>query len=114
MCEVTDIRYYTDEQVSKAVIRGLRQRGIDVLSTPEAGNNHANDEDQLKFSTAQQRVLFTQDNDFLMLAAHGIEHTGIVYASQRFTIGSVILGLLDVHREFSAESMVDAVKYLKR
>lgn len=111
---MSDIRYYADEQVSKAVIRGLRQRGIDVLSTPEAGNDHATDEVQLAFSTSEQRVLFTQDNDFLMLAAHGLKHTGIVYASQRFTIGRIILGLLDVHREFSAESMVDAVKYLKR
>ena len=78
---MTDIRYYTDEQVSKAVVRGLRQRGIDVLSTPEAGNNYATDEDQLKFATTEQRVLFTQDNDFLTMAAHGIEHAGIVYAS---------------------------------
>ncbi len=30
------IRLYTDEHVPKAVIRGLRQRGIDVLTVPEA------------------------------------------------------------------------------
>ncbi len=78
--------------MSKAVIRGLRQTGIDVLSTPEAGNSHATDEDQLKFSMAEQRVLFTQDNDFLTLAAHGMRHAGIVYASQRFTLGGILLG----------------------
>lgn len=30
------IRFYTDEQVARAVARGLRQRGVDVLTIPEA------------------------------------------------------------------------------
>lgn len=34
---MTVIRYYTDEHVAIAVVRGLRQRGINVLSVPEAG-----------------------------------------------------------------------------
>ena len=29
------IRYYTDEHVAYAVIHGLRQRGVDVVSVPE-------------------------------------------------------------------------------
>ena len=31
------IRFYTDEHVAKAVVPGLRQRGVDVLTVPEAG-----------------------------------------------------------------------------
>ena len=30
------IKYYTDENVSKAIVNGLRQRGVDVLTTQEA------------------------------------------------------------------------------
>jgi uncharacterized protein with PIN domain len=111
---VTEIRFYTDEQVHKAIVRGLRQRGIDVLSVPEAGTDHADDDFQLKYSTSNNRVLFTQDQDFLAIAVSGIEHSGIVYGSQKLTIGQTILGLVDVHREFDAESMTNAVKYLKR
>jgi hypothetical protein len=33
---VSKIRYYVDKHVSRAVVRGLRQRGVDVLSVPEA------------------------------------------------------------------------------
>ena len=34
---MNEIRYYTDENISRAVINGLRQRGVNVLSVPEAG-----------------------------------------------------------------------------
>jgi hypothetical protein len=33
----TEIKFYTDEHVSGAVVRGLRQRGVDVLTLVEAG-----------------------------------------------------------------------------
>jgi hypothetical protein len=48
-----------------------------------------------------------------MIAASGIEHAGIVYGSKKFSIGHTIRGLVDLHREFSAEEMVSSVKYLK-
>ncbi len=111
---MTKIRFYTDEQVHKAIIRGLRQRGIDVLSVPEAGTDHADDDFQIKFASSNNRVLFTQDKDFLTIAASGIEHGGVVYGSQKYSIGQTIFGLVDVHREFDAESMINAVKYLKK
>ena len=110
---MTEIRYYTDEQVSKAVIRGLRQRGINVLSVPEAETDHEPDDFQLSFATKQGRVLFTQDQDFLSIAASELEHAGIVYGSQKFSIGDTIRGLVEIHREFSAEDMIGVVKYLK-
>ena len=110
---MTEIRYYTDEQVSRAIIRGLRQRGIDVLSVPEAGTDHATDEFQIEYATEHRRVLFTQDQDFLVIAASGVKHAGVVYGSQKHSTGHIIRGLADVHREFSAEDMINMVKYLK-
>lgn len=32
------IRFYLDENIAKAAASGLRHRGIDVLTTPEAGH----------------------------------------------------------------------------
>jgi hypothetical protein len=55
------IRFYTDEHVSRAVIKGLRQRGVDVLSVPEAGLIGALDEEHLVKATQESRVLFTQE-----------------------------------------------------
>ena len=34
---MSKIRFQTDEHVSKAVVRALRRRGVDVQRTPEIG-----------------------------------------------------------------------------
>lgn len=109
---MTVIRYYTDEHVALAVIRGLRQRGIDVLSVPQAGMRGASDEDHLTLARKQRRVAFTQDTDFLRLATAGRNHAGIVYASQRTAIGEIIRGLVLIHQVLEAEEMVGRVEYL--
>ena len=41
------IKYYTDEHIPKAVIQGLRHRGMDVLSIPDAGMLGASDEKEM-------------------------------------------------------------------
>ncbi|MEE4377293.1 MAG: DUF5615 family PIN-like protein [Candidatus Competibacteraceae bacterium] len=101
-----------DEHVAKAVIRGLRQRGVDVLTTPEASKLHATDEEHLAFALSERRVIFTQDNDFLKLAASGQPHAGIVYASQHSPIGHIIQGLMLIYQILDAEEMVGNIEYL--
>ena len=64
---MADIRFYTDEHVARAVVRGLRERGIDVLSVPEAGMMGARDVQHLALALREDRVLFTQDTDFCVL-----------------------------------------------
>lgn len=58
------IKFYTDEHVAKAVVAGLRRRGVDVLTAPEAGLHPAADEEHLELAVQQGRVIFTQDADF--------------------------------------------------
>ena len=77
------IKFYTDEHVSPAVVNGLRQRGIDVLTAKEAGMLGMPDEKHLEIASTQGRVIFTQDSDFLRFHSKGINHHGIVYAHQR-------------------------------
>jgi predicted nuclease of predicted toxin-antitoxin system len=109
---VSTIRLYTDEHVAQAVIRGLRQRGIDVLSVPEADMRGARDEEHLALAYRQGRVVFTQDADFLRLAAAGNNHAGIVYASQQTSIGEIIRGLVLIHQVLAAEEMSGRIEYL--
>ncbi len=90
---MSKIRYYTDEHVARAVVNGLRQRGIDVLSVVEAAMLGAEDEAHLVFGLAEQRVIFTQDADFLRLAAADKQHAGVVYTPQRMSSGEIIRGL---------------------
>ena len=109
---MSKVRYYTDENVSGAVIRGLRQRGVDVLTTPEANKLTATDDEHLSFALAEGRVIFTQDTDFLRLASSGAAHAGIVYAHQQTAIGDVIRGLMLIYQVLEAEEMVGNVEFL--
>ena len=109
---MSEIRYYTDEHVARAVIRGLRQRGVDVLTVPEADMMGATDEAHLALAFSQGRVLFTLDVDFLRLAAAGIEHNGVVYTPQHTTIGDIIRGLMFIYQVLEAKDMVGKVEYL--
>ncbi len=107
------IRFYTDEHVPKAVVGGLRRRGVDVLTVPEAGMMGASDEEHLALAHRQGRVLFTQDEDFLRLHAAEASHSGIVYAHQQdASIGVMISGLMLVFEVFEAREMKGHLEYL--
>ena len=106
------IRYYMDEHVAKAVIRGLLQRGVDVLSVVEANMLGAKDHEHLEFALKQRRVVFTQDDDFLQLAARGHAHAGIVYAPQHTAVREIIQGLMLIYQVIEAEEMVNHCEFL--
>jgi predicted nuclease of predicted toxin-antitoxin system len=59
------MKFHLDKNVNPAIASGLRIRGIDVTTTPEAGLRQAPDESQLEYAKAAGRVLFTHDDDFL-------------------------------------------------
>lgn len=109
---MAEIKFYLDEHVSRAVAKGLRQRGADVLTVPEAGMIGASDEEHLARAEREGRVIFTQDDDFLRLAAQGYPHAGIVYARQPTPIGEIIYGLMLVLQVLSLEEMRDHVEFL--
>lgn len=110
---MSKIRFYLDEQVDYAVARGLRVRGIDVLTTPDAHNRGLGDEGQLSYARSENRVLVTQDEDFLIYARQSIDHTGIVYyKTQTRSVKQVIRALLALYDETSAEEMIGLVKFL--
>ena len=106
------IKYYTDEHVPGAVVQGLRQRGVDVLTFVEAGRAGDSDQNQLAFARTEGRVIYTNDEDFLRLAPLVPDHAGIVYTHQQTPIGAVISGLLLIHGVFEPHEMVGRVEYL--
>jgi uncharacterized protein with PIN domain len=106
------IKFYTDEHVAKAVVKGLRQRGVDVKSVIDAGMLTATDQEHLALAWREGRVIFTQDDDFLRLHATGVNHAGIVYAPQGTSIGEIIFGLMLIYQVLDAEDMKGHVEYL--
>jgi uncharacterized protein with PIN domain len=109
---VSEIRYYADEHVSKAVVRGLRQRGVNVLTVAEAKTQGLSDKEQLEFALSEGRVIFTQDDDFLRIAASGKPHGGIVYVPQHTPIGRIVHGLMLIYQVLEAEEMAGKIEFL--
>ena len=107
------IAFYMDEHVPKAVVEGLRRRGVDVLTVPEADMMGASDENHLAFARQEQRVVFTQDEDFLRLHAAGAAHAGLVYTHQQgASIGEIIYGLMLVYEIYDATEMTGHLEYI--
>jgi predicted nuclease of predicted toxin-antitoxin system len=59
------VRLYLDENVNGAVVEGLRQRGVDLLTAQEEGREGAPDPAVLDRATELGRDLFSQDRDLL-------------------------------------------------
>lgn len=106
------IKFYTDEHVARAVVKGLRNRGVDVITAHEAGNLEADDEVHLDYARREGRVLFTQDADFLRLHSAGESHAGIAYVPQGTDIGIIIRGLMLIHDLLAPDDMRDHVEFL--
>lgn len=106
------VSFYLDEHIAYAVAVGLRRRGVDAVTAAEAGLLGAPDEDILAWAKAEQRVIFTHDDDFLRLHSSGVSHAGIVFALQGMRIGEVIRGLKLVHDLLDVHDMAGHVEFL--
>jgi hypothetical protein len=98
-----------DEHVGSAIVHGLRRRGLDVVTVTEAGMRGKNDHDQLAFALNTQRVIFTQDRDFLRLAT---SVPMLASCTQGVPIGTIVSGLLLIYNVLSAEEMMGNVEYI--
>ena len=82
------------------------------MTTQDAGMLGAVDAVQLTYATSQGRVIFTQDDDFLRLAATDITHAGIAYVPQGTPIGVMVRGLMEISSLLDAVDMIDRVEFL--
>jgi predicted nuclease of predicted toxin-antitoxin system len=107
------IRLFFDQHQPSGVARGLRRRGVDVLTAQEAGRCGLPDPNQLQFATAEDRVIMTFDADYLALHASGVAHAGIVWCrATKYTIGQLIQFLFLLHQVADRDGMRNFVEYL--
>ena len=107
------IKFHLDENLSSAIAGGLRRRGIDVTTTPEAGLIGSTDEEQLEFARQAGRVLVTLDDDLLRLHAKGLPHAGIAYCRQGTrSIGQMLRALVIVYEAMTAEEVTGQALFL--
>jgi beta-phosphoglucomutase-like phosphatase (HAD superfamily) len=113
------IRLYLDEDsMARAVLRGLRAAGFDVLTTTEAGMRGRPDPDQLAFGASRRRVIYTANiGDYSRLHAESwvewFEHAGIVVLTeQRLSPGEQIRRLVRLSAEVGDDGMVHRIEFL--
>ncbi len=108
----TVIRFLLDENVPNAIARGLKNRGVEVLTASEAGLLSADDEVIAEFALEEGHVVFSQDADFLRIDSKGTDHAGIVYAKQGTrSIGEIIHFLELMSQCLVPEDMSGQVEY---
>ncbi len=89
------VKLYMDVHVRRAIITGLRLRGVDILTAQEDGAGDFDDPRLLDRAKELGRVLFTQDDDLLKEAARrqgtGEGFAGVIYGHQlNVTVGQCI------------------------
>lgn len=111
------IALYMDENVPRQIAVGLRLRGIDVLTVQEDERNGISDPLLLERATELQRVLFTRDDDFLVIAnqyqKEGLSFSGIIYAPQQLvSIGECVRDLELIAKACEPEDFTKYIQYL--
>jgi predicted nuclease of predicted toxin-antitoxin system len=111
------VSLYMDEHVHRAITTELRRRGVDVLTVQEENRQGLPDLLVLDRATELQRIVFSQDQDFLVEAnrrqTEGIPFAGVIYARQLgITVGECIRDLEILAQAGHPEDFLNQVIYL--
>jgi predicted nuclease of predicted toxin-antitoxin system len=111
------VALYMDHHVPFSITRGLRQRGVDVMTAEEDGTKTWSDPELLNRATSLGRALFSQDEDLLAEAARrqhsGEPFAGVIYAHQlHITIGQCVNDLEILANVNDPADMANQVVYL--
>jgi hypothetical protein len=111
------LAFYVDHHVPAAIAAGLRQLQIDVLTVAEDGKAEWDDDQLLERALELGRIVFTQDRDFLVLAARWQqgrrEFAGMVYGHQlRVTVGGAVRDIALIASVMTGAEMRNRVEFL--
>ncbi len=111
------IALYMDEHIHASITVGLRLRDVNVLTVQEDQRSGIADTRLLDRATELRRVVFSQDQDFLIEAQHrqseGIPFAGVIYAHQRVvTIGDCVRDLEIIAKASDPEDLANLVQFL--
>ncbi|HUQ69224.1 MAG TPA: DUF5615 family PIN-like protein [Planctomycetaceae bacterium] len=111
------VSFYVDHNVSALIAKGLRRRGLDVLTAAEDGRSAMSDSQLLERATSLGRVFFTHDKDFLRIAAdlqrQQTPFTGIIWVRQRSLSVRELIDQLEFFSQIAEPSDCrDTVRYL--
>ncbi|MBC8115288.1 MAG: DUF5615 family PIN-like protein [Candidatus Saccharimonas sp.] len=102
------LKAYADENVIAPLVEALRRRGMDVITVQERGRREADDAELLGEALLDERLMLTNDTDFLAIAADRASRSEsfapIVYwPQQQRRIGDLVQSLIALasNRDYS-------------
>jgi hypothetical protein len=102
-----------DEHIPYPVVKGLRRRGLDVITVQEMGLSSAEDKTIMDRAREEGRVIYTRNGDFLRLHHAGFKHAGIFYHhAMAYSIGEAIRKVMTSCELFAAEEIRNQIKFL--
>jgi hypothetical protein len=110
------ISLYLDEHIQLGLAEALRARGVDILTTQEAGNIGLGDLAQLLFSTQRKRSLFSYNKRHFAKIHHQWmamkkPHGGIILSDQ-LAIGVVLRRVMKLYSSLNPDDMRNRLEYL--
>ena len=63
------LKAYADEHAHAAIVQALRVRGMDIVTVQDRGREGTPDDELLVEASQDERIMLTNDTDFLALAA---------------------------------------------
>ena len=116
---MSKICLYIDEDASRnSFVLALRNLNFDVITTAEAGNLGLTDLEQLIWSTARSRAIYTFNvKDYCRLhniyIAEAKQHSGIIVAArQSYSVGEQLKGLQNLISTTSSEETNNRLIFL--
>jgi hypothetical protein len=108
---------YMDVHVPLAITRGLRRRGVEVLTSQQDDTAQLPDDQLLTRAAQLGRLLFTRDQDLLAEAAkclrNGTPFATVIFARQLdVSIGQCIADLEIIAKSATPEEAMNQVVYL--
>ncbi len=119
--ETLFVRLYLDRHIIGRLAIDLRGRGFDVLTTEEAGQDTASDDEQLSFAASNRRAIITFNiRDFAPLHdqwhSAGKPHCGIIVSQQLGSrqYGLLLQRMLRLLNHLNADEMLNNLVHLER
>lgn len=110
--------YFDEDSMHGRVVAGLRDRGVDCLTTSEAGRERSPDSEQLAFASHFGRAILTSNQgDYARLHGEwmrsGRHHAGIIIlTAQAMPTAHLVERLTALQADRAPDDMLDAILFV--
>ena len=111
----SQLKFHLDESVPSftSLAKALRKRRLDVTTVHDVNLYAASDIDHLVYCRLHQRVIYTNDEDYLVLIKNDLSHSGVIYCVQgKYSMGETIDRLVMFWEVYEQGEFIGRVEFL--